>query len=619
MKNLVGIFFAVLMLFLAACSNESVPTPKVSDLAAPANITVASGDGLAVISWDVVADERAAAYNVYQDGEQVNNAPIKVPDLSIQAFTQLSYTVLGLENGKSYEFAVSTLDKLGQESPLAEAKKATPSKEKAKPDLKVELTGPAVAAPGQDISGFMTVLAKNLGSASAFGTASANTDGYMIDLVLSTDTTVAPGFAVFSPNFSEDVLLQGGRISNTPDLAVAESQVLSEGSMTLPSDTPEGAYYLCAQIDAGQKIAELDENNNLNCVPFKVAKEQTEEKLPDLIVKSASIKLAETCQPYSPILYVTATVANIGNAASPERLDVGLVNSLDTHGNNWGNGKGLHGINPGEAETVTFPIYYLIADPEHMEGVHSFDVVANRGNWITESDTSNNSLSPDLKITVPAGFCKTSKLAQIAIIHSTDKTAAESYKTGLESRDFYVDLINVADLTADSIDQLKGYDALIIDTFSGYLSNWDGSADAITAILKSKRPVLGLGEGGYAFLAKLSSAIGWPQGWHGSEFKGFDTTSPVHPALLGSRPVGIESDFVYVTSSPMSYVSIYLPEPESSLELVGREVGNDSHYPVVVDAKAKTAIWGAHGVPSDYTEDGWNALANLVDYMIALP
>ncbi|NES02767.1 MAG: hypothetical protein F6K22_07860 [Okeania sp. SIO2F4] len=91
----------------------------------------------------------------------------------------------------------------------------------------------------------------------------------MVDLILSSDTEVPDGFAIFSANYNEDVLLPGGRISNTPDLAPGEEWVITD-SGGIPADTPVGDYYLAAQVDPGKKITESDETNNVAFEPLKL-------------------------------------------------------------------------------------------------------------------------------------------------------------------------------------------------------------------------------------------------------------------------------------------------------------------------------------------------------------
>jgi hypothetical protein len=138
------------------------------------------------------------------------------------------------------------------------------------PDLSVSIEGvPAIARAGEDIGPMLKIIAGNNGGATAVGTSSAVEKGYMIDLVLSTDNNVPEGFAIFSPSFAEDVLLRGGRVSNTQDLARSAKRGYPVGA-GIPADTPKGTYLICARIDPGSRIAESDETNNVSCVKFNI-------------------------------------------------------------------------------------------------------------------------------------------------------------------------------------------------------------------------------------------------------------------------------------------------------------------------------------------------------------
>jgi hypothetical protein len=141
---------------------------------------------------------------------------------------------------------------------------------RSKPDLVVRILGaPATARAGDDIGPALKIVAKNIGGSTAAGTSSAGDNGYMIDLVLSGDTNVPEGFATFSSSFIDDALMAGGRVSNTQDLAATTSASYPAGA-GIPSDTPPGAYYLCARIDPANKIAESNEANNVECVKLKI-------------------------------------------------------------------------------------------------------------------------------------------------------------------------------------------------------------------------------------------------------------------------------------------------------------------------------------------------------------
>jgi hypothetical protein len=140
-----------------------------------------------------------------------------------------------------------------------------------RPDLMARLTGPRVAAAGQDISRLVQLWAGNRGTAVAPGTRGAidPANGYMIDLVLTTDPQVPEGFANYSPNWVEDVLLRGGRVSNTVDLHPGALRRYNVGAV-IPADTPPGRYLLCARIDAGNRVAESNEHNNAAFWPIQI-------------------------------------------------------------------------------------------------------------------------------------------------------------------------------------------------------------------------------------------------------------------------------------------------------------------------------------------------------------
>jgi hypothetical protein len=102
-----------------------------------------------------------------------------------------------------------------------------------------------------------------------------------VDIVLRNDTNCpspAP-YAVYSPHYSNGVLLKGGR-EFVNVMPVQWRQVTLKGDNTIPTDTPEGDYYLCAVIDAGNKVVEdtvqgVDhERDNCACCPVKIIKLQ---------------------------------------------------------------------------------------------------------------------------------------------------------------------------------------------------------------------------------------------------------------------------------------------------------------------------------------------------------
>ena len=135
------------------------------------------------------------------------------------------------------------------------------------PDLVVSLSAPAAAGAGADIGPQVRLIVKNLGNAQALGT-TGNPTGYMVDLTLGQIRAVAPGFATFSPNYAEDVLLKGGRVSVTVNLLPQDFREYAVGA-GIPHDTPAGRYFLCATVDPGAVIAESNEDNNTTWVDME--------------------------------------------------------------------------------------------------------------------------------------------------------------------------------------------------------------------------------------------------------------------------------------------------------------------------------------------------------------
>lgn len=154
----------------------------------------------------------------------------------------------------------------------------------AGPDLTVAIRTPSSTVPGGDIGRELRLEVHNGGDAVAPGSLDAagnpRTDGYFIDLVLSTDDRVPSGFASPGP-FREDVLLVGGRVSRTVDVEPGSSVeygagrpgVGDLGPAVLPADTPPGRYLVCAVVDPGDSVQEASETNNVACAPITVTAE----------------------------------------------------------------------------------------------------------------------------------------------------------------------------------------------------------------------------------------------------------------------------------------------------------------------------------------------------------
>jgi hypothetical protein len=186
-----------------------------------------------------------------------------------------------------------------------------PLKLRLKSDLAIKIIRcpRRVVKAGEDLGAGFSVIGR-----STFSTALKD---ITVDIILTSKPIYpAPApYAAYSANYSDNVLLKGGRehISFTgPDTV----NVKLNGSNTIPADTPPGIYYLGTVIDAGNKISESNERNNVHFCKIKVIGEQR--RMADLIVPSLRFKKVKSLtdsqgNPYW-IFNVIITVRNQGNA-----------------------------------------------------------------------------------------------------------------------------------------------------------------------------------------------------------------------------------------------------------------------------------------------------------------
>ena len=172
----------------------------------------------------------------------------------------------------------------------------TPEEIALRPDLRVQLTGPKTAQPGEDISSKVKLTALN----AAFGVAKKTApgtigtldppNGFTIELLISKDRTSPAKSVRSSPTFKEDALLDSGRVWQTTDLERDKNKVYPVGGK-IPGDTPPGNYYLIARIDPSNRVDESDEGNNLAVWPIEIKKPQY--TIGDLILKTPVLEPIE--------------------------------------------------------------------------------------------------------------------------------------------------------------------------------------------------------------------------------------------------------------------------------------------------------------------------------------
>ncbi len=205
---------------------------------------------------------------------------------------------------------------------------------------------------------------------------------------------------------------------------------------------------------------------------------------------------------------------------------------------------------------------------------------------------------------------------KIAYVYRIDAPTAGNFKTFLESRGFSVQLIPMATVLATNF---SGFDLVIIADDTGNLSQWPqgigGVSPEANHIRSFNRPMMGLGEGGYAYFGKLGQEIGWPNGWHGP----LDRVSPRNvgqpywqtPTSWGVAP----PDPFPVYNNPLNEVGIYLPAVSGVIEY-GVEPSSTDHAPLIVERAECSQLWGFSGRPAGMTPSGQDLFVNAVVFGI---
>jgi len=206
---------------------------------------------------------------------------------------------------------------------------------------------------------------------------------------------------------------------------------------------------------------------------------------------------------------------------------------------------------------------------------------------------------------------------RLLYVYYQDPGLADVYREFLAQHGFPVDAITVDQVAAADI---AAYDLVIIgpDTLgSGEAEEWYnawGDAQSVAALADSGKPVLGLEEGGLGFFGRLGLAIGGGNAWHGSD-TGIRVADRDHPIFRTPLPISGDSLILYTANE--GHAGIFMPDPPPDAVLLGRELGDDQHYPIVMQA-GRFLLWGFRAPPFNLTADGETLLINTIQYLLTL-
>ena len=112
-------------------------------------------------------------------------------------------------------------------------------------------------------------------------------------------------------------------------------------------------------------------------------------------------------------------------------------------------------------------------------------------------------------------------LGKIAYVYYGRTVDAASFYNLLSAASYTVTLVPLSAVLTTDFSQ---FDLILIADDSGYLNQWGTTgltASQVSQITAPNKPIIGIGEGGYAFYGQLSLYIGWPRGWHGPQDRVF--------------------------------------------------------------------------------------------------
>jgi hypothetical protein len=212
---------------------------------------------------------------------------------------------------------------------------------------------------------------------------------------------------------------------------------------------------------------------------------------------------------------------------------------------------------------------------------------------------------------LPAGQPGVTRGGHIAYVYRGNAVDATGFKDLLATNGYSVTLVPLGAVLGTDFAQ---FDLILIADDTGSLNSWGSAPGQVAAIVKPNKPILGLGEGGYAFFGQLSLLIGWPHGWHGPMDR--LNRAPTAPANIFAVPNPIPPDPVPVYLEPVNEVGIYLG-PTGALPVdtlpIALEPPSPDHASLILQGCRQ--LWGFSGNPYAMTATGRALFVNDVEYM----
>jgi hypothetical protein len=212
--------------------------------------------------------------------------------------------------------------------------------------------------------------------------------------------------------------------------------------------------------------------------------------------------------------------------------------------------------------------------------------------------------------TVTEPTANAAHVSRVAYIYNTNTAARDDFKSLLLARGYTVDTFTISEtITANlSLDQV-----IIIGDDTGFGATW-GFTDAVSAVSAAGKPIIGVGEGGYAFFGKMGLAIGYPNAGHNAGGTDAVAVTPADPIWTTPNAITLTSNLanLYINRTPF----VEFPNPPiTDVIRIGQDPNNQIYYPLVAQGSQGRCylMWGFSDSPAGMTPSGKNLFINFVE------
>jgi parallel beta-helix repeat protein len=203
-----------------------------------------------------------------------------------------------------------------------------------------------------------------------------------------------------------------------------------------------------------------------------------------------------------------------------------------------------------------------------------------------------------------------SALGKVAYVYMEDNSSAAQFEELIETAGYPTDVFAVSDIVEGIFD---GYDLIIVSDDSGWNKAWGTDPSQITAIVNAGTPILGIGEGGYAYFGEIDLDIGSSfgnQGVHGN-LEDIVVINENNPIFNNPNPIGSGTINVFTETR---YVSLHFSSLPNDITLFG-QVPSSEHYPLVLE-EGSYLLWGFRETPELMTQTGKDLFVNAVTLLL---